>query len=97
MNTSIVEKINSNCLISHRSNKSKTNRPPITVKRFRETKNRCYSLVISKHDMKNLVLNGQRLHLNEKLEGFNFLTVGQVLQKARAQEPELTSLEILIR
>jgi hypothetical protein len=36
--------------------------------------------------MKNLVLNGQRLHLNEKLEGFNFLTVGQVLQKARAQE-----------
>jgi hypothetical protein len=33
-----------------------------------------------------LVLNGLRLHLKEKLEGFEFLTVGQILQRALAQE-----------
>ena len=30
------------------------------VKRFRDTKNRCYSLVITERDMADLVLNGDR-------------------------------------
>jgi len=56
------------------------------VKRFRDTKNRCYSLVISEKDMADLVLNGLRSHLKDKLEGFDFLTIGQVLQRALAHE-----------
>ena len=33
-----------------------------------------------------MVLNGLRSHLKEKLEAFNLLTIGQVLQKALAYE-----------
>src|SRR5664279_550428 len=36
--------------------------------------------------MVDLVLNGLRSHLKEKMEGFEFLSVGQVLEKALAQE-----------
>ena len=33
-----------------------------------------------------MVLNGLRSHIREKLEGYDFLTINQVLQKALAQE-----------
>ena len=56
------------------------------VKRFRDTKNRCYSLVITERDMADLVLNGLRTHLKENIEGYEFLSVNQVLQRALAQE-----------
>jgi hypothetical protein len=36
--------------------------------------------------MADLVLSGLRSHLKEKLEGFDFLIVGQVLQRALAHE-----------
>jgi hypothetical protein len=36
--------------------------------------------------MADLVLSGLRSHLKEKLEGFDFLTVGKVLQRALAHE-----------
>ena len=56
------------------------------VKRFRDIKNRCYSLVITKRDLADLVLNGLKTHIKEKLESYEFLSINQVLQKALAQE-----------
>ena len=40
------------------------------VRRFRDTKNRCYSLVISEKDLAELALNGLRSHIKEKIEGY---------------------------
>ena len=54
------------------------------IRRFRDTKNRCYSLVISEKDLTKLALNGLRSHIKEKLEGYEFLTINQVLQRALA-------------
>ena len=49
-------------------------------------KNRSYSLVISEKDLAELALNGLRSHIKEKLQGYEFLTINQVLQRALAQE-----------
>ena len=43
-------------------------------------------MVISEKDLAELALNGLRSHIKEKLEGYEFLTVNQVLQRALAQE-----------
>jgi len=56
------------------------------IRRFRDTKNRCYRLVIFEKDLDELALNGLRSHIKERLEGYEFLTVNQVLQKALAQK-----------
>ena len=56
------------------------------IRRFRDTKNQCYNLIISKKDLVELALNGLRSHTNEKLEGYKFLTINQVLRRALAQE-----------
>ena len=41
-------------------------------KRFKEIKNRCFSLIISEKD---LAFNGLRSYLKERLEGFEYHTV----------------------
>ena len=56
------------------------------VRIFRDTKNRCYSLVISEKNLAELALNGLRSHIKEKLEGYEFLTINQVLRWVLAQE-----------
>ena len=43
-------------------------------------------MVISENDLAELALNGLRSLIKEKLEGYEFLTVNQVLQRALAQE-----------
>ena len=43
-------------------------------------------MVISEKDLAKLALNGLRSHIKEKLEGYEFLTINQVLQRALAQE-----------
>ena len=63
------------------------------VKRFRETKNRCFSLVITERDLANLVLSGLRTPIREKLEGYEFLNINQVLQRALAQESRSKDLK----
>ena len=50
------------------------------IKRFRDTKNQCYSLIIFEKDVAELAL------WLKKLEGYEFLTINQVLQRALAQE-----------
>jgi hypothetical protein len=61
---------------------------PITsyIRRFRETKNRCYNLVISERGLAELAFNGLRSHIREKLEGHEFIDVAQVLVRALAHE-----------
>ena len=51
------------------------------VKRFRDTKNCCYSLVITERDLADFVLSGLRTHIRERLEGHEFLNINQVLQR----------------
>ena len=43
-------------------------------------------MVISEKDLAELALNGLRSHIKEKLEGYEFLTINQVLHRALAQE-----------
>jgi hypothetical protein len=56
------------------------------VRRFRETKNQCFSLTISEKDLAGLAFNGLHPYLREKLEGLDFSTLAQLHQKASAQE-----------
>jgi hypothetical protein len=56
------------------------------IRRFRETKNRCYNRVISERDLAELAFNGLRSHIKEKLEGHEFIDVAQVLVRALAHE-----------
>ena len=56
------------------------------IRRFRDVKNRCYSLTIAEKDLADLAFSGLLDHIKDKLEGQEFLDVNQVLQKALAQE-----------
>jgi hypothetical protein len=58
------------------------------IRRFRETKNRCYNLVISERDLAELVFNGLRSHIREKLEGHEFINISQVLVRDLAHESQ---------
>lgn len=56
------------------------------IRRFRDVKNRCFSLTIAKKDLADLAFSGLLAHLKEKLDGQEFLGINQVLQKALIQE-----------
>ena len=56
------------------------------IRRFRDTRNRCYSLTISDRDLADLAFAGLLDFHKAKLEGQEFLDVSQVLQKALANE-----------
>ena len=56
------------------------------IRRFRDVKNRCFSLTIAEKDLADLAFSGLLTHIKDKLEGREFLDVNQVLQKALAQE-----------
>ena len=55
------------------------------IRRFRDTRNRCYSLTISDRDLANLAFAGLLDFHKAKLEGQEFLDV-KVLQNALANE-----------
>jgi hypothetical protein len=50
------------------------------IKRFRETRNKCYSLTVRERDLTDLALAGLSSYLQDKLEGHEFGDVNQVLQ-----------------
>jgi hypothetical protein len=52
------------------------------IKRFRDVKNRCFSLTIAEKDLADIAFSGLLAHIKDKLEGHKFLDVNQVLQKA---------------
>jgi len=56
------------------------------IRRFRDTRNQCYSLTISDRDLADLAFAGLLDFHKAKLEGQEFLDVSQVLQKALANE-----------
>jgi hypothetical protein len=56
------------------------------IRRFRDTKNRCFNLTISENDMADLAFNGLHSYLQEKVDGHTFITLSQLQQKASAQE-----------
>jgi hypothetical protein len=56
------------------------------IKRFRETRNKCYSLTIREKDLADLALAGLSTYLREKLEGTDFVDVNQVMQRAIIHE-----------
>ena len=58
-------------------------------KRFKEIKNRCFSLTISEKDLADLVFNGLHSYLKEKLEGFEYHTVNFLQVKVMGLEFKL--------
>jgi hypothetical protein len=56
------------------------------IRRFRDTKNRCFNLTISEKDKVDLAFNDLHSYLREKLDGHTFITLFQLQQKALAQE-----------
>ena len=56
------------------------------IRRFRDIRNRCYSLTISDRDLADLAFAGLLDFHNEKLDGQEFLDVSQILQKALPKE-----------
>ena len=56
------------------------------IRRFRDIRNRCYSLTISDRDLADLAFTGLLDFHKKKLDGQEFLDVSQVLQKALANE-----------
>jgi hypothetical protein len=52
------------------------------IRRFRDTRNRCFNLNISDKDLANLAYWGLTPHLKDKLESHVFSDVSQVLQWA---------------
>jgi hypothetical protein len=52
------------------------------IRRFRDTRNRCFNLNISDKDLADLACSGLSSYLREKIESHVFLDVSQVLQKA---------------
>ena len=56
------------------------------IRRFRDTRNLCYSLTIFNRDLADLAFSGLLDFHKEKLDEQEFLDVSQVLQKALANE-----------
>ena len=52
------------------------------VKRFRETRNRCYDVSLGERDLAEMVFAGLSSYLREKLEGLDPVDVNQVMQRA---------------
>jgi hypothetical protein len=52
------------------------------IRRFRNTRNRCFNLNIFDKDIADLTYSGLTLHLKEKLESHVFSDVSRVMQRA---------------
>ena len=48
------------------------------IRRFRNTKNRCFNLNLAEKDLADLAFNSLRSHIKEKLEGNDFFAVNKV-------------------
>jgi hypothetical protein len=56
------------------------------IKRFKETKNRCFNLSVTNMDLADICLKGLRLSIRVKVEGSDFLSVAQVQVRALVVE-----------
>jgi hypothetical protein len=71
--------------VKQKSNESVTE----YIRRFRDTRNRCYSLTISDRDLADLAYSGLLDIHKEKLDGQEFLDISRLLQKALANKNRL--------
>jgi hypothetical protein len=56
------------------------------IRRFRDTRNRCFQIHLAEKQLAGLAFNGPRYYLKEKLEGIQFFTLAQLHQRALAYE-----------
>jgi hypothetical protein len=56
------------------------------IRKFRETRNKCYSLTLGEKDLADLAFIGLSSYLREKLEGQDFTDINQVMQHAITHE-----------
>jgi hypothetical protein len=59
---------------------------PEYLRRFRETRNKCYNLTIGETYLVDLAFAGLSSYLNKKVEGQEFFNMNQVLQRAVIHE-----------
>jgi hypothetical protein len=52
------------------------------IKRFKETKNRCFNLSITDIGLADICLKGLRSSIRDKVEGIDFLSAAQVQVRA---------------
>jgi hypothetical protein len=56
------------------------------IRRFWDTRNRCFQIHLAEKQLAGLAFNGLRYYLKEKLEGIQFFTLAQLHQRALACE-----------
>jgi hypothetical protein len=56
------------------------------IRRFWDTRNRCFQIHLAEKQLARLAFNGLRYYLKEKLEGIQFFTLAQLHQRALACE-----------
>jgi hypothetical protein len=56
------------------------------IRRFRDTRNRCFQIHLTDKQLAGIAFDGLRYYLKEKLEGIQFFTLAQLHQKASACE-----------
>jgi hypothetical protein len=56
------------------------------IRRFRDTRNRCFQINLAEKQLAGLAFNGLRYYLKERLEGIQFFTLAQLHQRALACE-----------
>jgi hypothetical protein len=56
------------------------------IRRFRDTRNRCFQIHLAEKQLARLAFNGLRYYLKERLEGIQFFTLAQLHQRALACE-----------
>jgi hypothetical protein len=56
------------------------------IRRFRDTRNRCFQIQLAEKQLAGLAFNGLRYYLKERLEGIQFFTLAQLHQRALACE-----------
>jgi hypothetical protein len=58
------------------------------IRRFQDTRNRCFQIHLAEKQLAGLALNGLRYYLKERLEGIQFFTLAQLHQRALASESQ---------
>jgi hypothetical protein len=56
------------------------------IRRFQDTRNRCFQIHLAEKQLAGLAFNGLRYYLKERLEGIQFFTLAQLHQRALACE-----------
>jgi hypothetical protein len=56
------------------------------IRRFWDTRNRCFQIHLAEKQLAGLAFNGMRYYLKERLEGIQFFTLAQLHQRALAYE-----------